>query len=45
MLYAIEGGGHTWPGTSAPFTGFGLVSGDISASEILAEFMLRHTLN
>ncbi len=45
VLYTIEGGGHTWPGSSATFDPvFGLMSREINASEVIVEFMLRHTL-
>lgn len=45
QLYTILGGGHTWPGSDADFGSFGGVSLDFSASEVIAEFMLRHTRN
>lgn len=45
ILYTIEGGGHTWPGSSTAFDpDFGLISREINASEVIVEFMLRHTL-
>ena len=45
ILYKIEGGGHTWPGSSIAFDPvFGLMSREINASEVIVEFMLRHTL-
>ena len=45
ILYTIEGGGHTWPGSSITFDpAFGLMSREIDASEVIVEFMLRHTL-
>ena len=45
ILYTIEGGGHTWPGSSVAFDPvFGLMSREINASEVIVEFMLRHTL-
>ena len=45
ILYTIEGGGHTWPGSSFAFDpAFGTVSREINASEVIVEFMLRHTL-
>ncbi len=44
ILYTIEGGGGTWPGSSVAFDPvFGLMSRDINASEVIVEFMLRHT--
>ena len=43
--YTIEGGGGTWPGSSVAFDPvFGLMSREIDASEVIVEFMLRHTL-
>lgn len=45
ILYTIEGGGHTWPGSSLAFDPvLGLMSREINASEVIVEFMLRHTL-
>ncbi len=45
ILYTIEGGGHTWPGSSVAFDpDLGLTSREINASEVIVEFMLRHTL-
>ncbi|MCZ6858385.1 MAG: hypothetical protein O7F70_10325 [Gemmatimonadetes bacterium] len=45
ILYTIEGGGHTWPGASVAFDpSFGVMSREINASEVIVEFMLRHTL-
>jgi len=42
-LYTIEGGGHTWPGSSATFPSeLGLVSHDVSASQLLLELFARH---
>ena len=38
--FAIEGGGHTWPGSQVP-TGSGPVSRDISASDIIARFVAQ----
>ena len=45
VLYTILGGGHTWPGSDVDFGDAGGVSQDFSASEVIAEFMLRHTRN
>jgi len=43
MLYAVEGGGHTWPGALGSFPAFaGVLSRDISANEILVGFFARH---
>ena len=45
ILYTIEGGGHTWPGSSFAFDPvFGTTSREINASEVIVEFMLRHSL-
>ncbi len=45
LLYTILGGGHTWPGSDVDFGDAGGVSQDFSASEVIVEFMLRHTRN
>jgi polyhydroxybutyrate depolymerase len=43
VYYAIEGGGHTWPGSTAPSGGLvGRTSRDVSASELAIEFFLNH---
>jgi polyhydroxybutyrate depolymerase len=45
LYYAIEGGGHTWPGSSLPSGGLvGRTSREISASEIAMRFFLDHIL-
>ena len=38
VLYVVEGGGHTWPGSRAPFPGLGPVASDLDASEIIWDF-------
>jgi polyhydroxybutyrate depolymerase len=39
VLYVIEGGGHTWPGSTATWDpALGVVTDEISASELLWEF-------
>lgn len=46
VLYAIEGGGHSWPGGSRPVQlwGFnGRISQDIDASETIGAFFATHT--
>src|SRR5262249_10131434 len=45
VSYSIEGGGHTWPGATyfGPKDIFGNISHDINASEIIADFLLRHS--
>jgi polyhydroxybutyrate depolymerase len=43
VYYAIEGGGHTWPGSGVPSGGLlGRTSHEISASDIAARFFLEH---
>lgn len=43
VYYAIEGGGHTWPGSSAPSGGIvGRTSREISASDAGVRFFLEH---
>jgi polyhydroxybutyrate depolymerase len=45
LYYAIEGGGHTWPGSPLPSGGLvGRTSREISASEIALRFFLDHIL-
>ena len=43
VLYSVIGGGHTWPGRSSS-GGLGLSTGDIDASELIAEFLLRFSM-
>ncbi len=43
ILYTINNGGHTWPGSSARFTKeSGFVSNEISATDLMWEFFKRH---
>ncbi|HJR54342.1 MAG TPA: PHB depolymerase family esterase [Gemmatimonadota bacterium] len=43
VYYAIEGGGHTWPGSTVPSGGgVGRTSRDISASALAVDFFLDH---
>jgi polyhydroxybutyrate depolymerase len=44
VYYKIKGGGHTWPGASfnAPSDIFGSTTYDISATEQMADFFMRH---
>ncbi len=46
MLYAIEGGGHTWPGGQQylPERIVGRTSKDIDANEVIWSFFKRHAL-
>ena len=45
-LYAIEGGGHTWPGgeSGGPFKRSGNTCRDIDAGVVVWDFFKRHTL-
>lgn len=44
ILYAVEGGGHTWPGALGAFPAFtGVVSRDVSANAVLVDFFARHS--
>jgi polyhydroxybutyrate depolymerase len=39
VLYVVDGGGHTWPGSSAPWRpSEGVVSTEIDATRIMADF-------
>jgi polyhydroxybutyrate depolymerase len=41
VLYRVEGGGHTWPGSSFDFAPLlGVTSQDLVASEVIADFLL-----
>ncbi|MGH7566112.1 MAG: alpha/beta hydrolase family esterase [Gemmatimonadota bacterium] len=43
VYYAIEGGGHTWPGSLTPSGGLvGRTSREISASDVAVRFFLDH---
>ncbi len=43
VLYAVEGGGHTWPGgPGGRLSSTGRVSRDITATEIIWEFFEKH---
>jgi polyhydroxybutyrate depolymerase len=46
LLYAIEGGGHTWPGGDQymPARIIGRTSRDADANEVIWDFFKRHTL-
>ncbi|NIM94077.1 MAG: hypothetical protein GTO18_10255 [Anaerolineales bacterium] len=49
VLYAIEGGGHTWPGNmdyaeAAREVGVGLISADLDATNALWEFVSKFSL-
>lgn len=47
VLYAVEGGGHTWPGGSQylPEAIIGKTNRDINASEIIWDFFNKHPEN
>lgn len=38
VLHTAADGGHAWPGSAAPLTGYGPVSRDLDASAVLVEF-------
>jgi polyhydroxybutyrate depolymerase len=40
IYYHIQGGGHTWPGAAAGSPGSGLMTRDISASDLISQFFL-----
>jgi polyhydroxybutyrate depolymerase len=43
VVYAIEGGGHTWPGSPNPQLEFlGKTTLDISANDVIWDFFVRH---
>lgn len=43
VVYAIEGGGHTWPGSPHPQLEFlGKTTLDISANDLIWDFFVRH---
>jgi polyhydroxybutyrate depolymerase len=44
VLYAIEGGGHTWPGREPPVKLLGKSTHDVSANELIWEFFQRHPM-
>lgn len=44
VLYAIEGGGHTWPGGPPLAPAFGRTSRDLDGSRTIMEFFERHRL-
>jgi polyhydroxybutyrate depolymerase len=47
ILYAIEGGGHTWPGSFQylPESIIGKTCRDFNASEVIWQFFKNHSLN
>jgi polyhydroxybutyrate depolymerase len=44
VLYAINGGGHTWPGRPRPQMEMGATNMDMDAGEVIWDFFSRHTL-
>ena len=44
ILYAIEGGGHTWPGRKPRMPFLGKSTSDISANDLIWEFFQRHPI-
>ena len=44
LLYSIQGGGHTWPGSKIvlPAEKTGRTSGDINATDLILNFFSRH---
>jgi polyhydroxybutyrate depolymerase len=45
VLYIIEGGGHSWPGTKSPAESFiGKATENISANDLMWEFFERHPM-
>jgi polyhydroxybutyrate depolymerase len=44
VLYAIEGGGHTWPGREPPVRWLGKSTQDVSANDLIWEFFRRHPM-
>jgi polyhydroxybutyrate depolymerase len=41
-LYAVTGGGHTWPGTSIDVPRFGRTTQDINAADLILDFFADH---
>lgn len=44
VLYAINGGGHTWPGHPRPQMVMGATNMDMDAGQVIWDFFSRHTL-
>ncbi|GAB2968848.1 PHB depolymerase family esterase [Streptomyces pseudoechinosporeus] len=43
MMYVVDGGGHTWPGSTGVWPPYlGTVTHEISANELMWRFFLRH---
>ena len=43
-LVTVTGGGHTWPGRQLPFGLMGRSTRDISATDMIWDFFVRHPL-
>jgi len=44
VLFAIEGGGHTWPGRETPIEHLGNATRDISDNDLMWEFFQKHPM-
>ena len=44
VLYAIEGGGHTWPGEKSPVAFLGKSTFDVSANDLIWQFFESHPM-
>jgi polyhydroxybutyrate depolymerase len=44
ILYAIEGGGHTWPGRKPRVSLLGKSTQDVSANDLIWDFFQRHPM-
>ena len=44
ILYVIDGGGHTWPGSDRPIRFLGKSTKDISANDLIWEFFEKHPM-
>ena len=44
VLIEIEGGGHTWPGVEPPVQYIGKSTKDVSANDMICEFLQRNRL-
>jgi len=42
VLYAVTGGGHTWPGSSIEVPRFGHTTQDINAADLMLDFFSHH---
>jgi polyhydroxybutyrate depolymerase len=42
VLYAVEGGGHTWPGAAAELAPLGETTREISATDLILDFFDAH---